>query len=438
MRYKITNFYINKKLKSFLFNIVLFLVIFNNIYATPSYKMTLEEIEILSSSSVQASVYIENIGEEFELTSYQCALSINQEIDLSSLSLTYLEGSSELLNKPDLYVGIENIDGPTELTFVSFIGNDIISSKTLLGTFILEGNIDISSVNLLDIQWNFEGTISTIITGEDFANITNPASHESIFPSPEEPLSIEKVNIVSSEASAITEGKYYPENLFDGGTSEEYMSDESSDKSSRWAVSGFPQWVTIDLGEETYIDHIKLDPYYSEKGVSYDCEFYAGENDNKTLISSATTEVGGQWSEHSFNGIRTRYLTMVVTGSEANSWCDFWEMEIYGNNSTTDVEEDEEFVEEETLPSEYEISQNYPNPFNPSTKVEVRMKESGSARLDVYNLLGERVLAVLDTELSAGVHEVNIDGSRLASGVYIYTLNIDNKFSQVKKMSLLK
>ena len=216
------------------------------------------------------------------------------------------------------------------------------------------------------------------------------------------------------------------------------MSDESSDKSSRWAVSGFPQWVTIDLGEETYIDHIKLDPYYSEKGLSYDCEFYAGENDNKTLISSATTEVGGQWSEHSLDGIRTRYLTMVVTGSEGNSWCDFWEMEIYGNNSTTDVEEDEEFVEEETLPSEYGISQNYPNPFNPSTKVEVRMKESGSARMDVYNLLGERVLAVLDTELSAGVHEVNIDGSRLASGVYIYSLNIDNKFSQVKKMNLLK
>ncbi len=48
------------------------------------------------------------------------------------------------------------------------------------------------------------------------------------------------------------------------------------------------------------------------------------------------------------------------------------------------------------LPSDYGISQNYPNPFNPSTKVEVRMKESGSARLDVYNLLGERVLAVLD------------------------------------------
>ncbi len=132
---------------------------------------------------------------------------------------------------------------------------------------------------------------------------------------------------------------------------------------------------------------------------------------------------------------------MIVTGSEGNSWCDFWEMEIMGNNSTTgvdEIEDDEELAEEETIPSEYGISQNYPNPFNPSTKVQVRMKESGSARLDVYNLLGERVLAVLDQELSAGVHEVNIDGSQLASGFYIYKLDIGNQFSQIKKMNLMK
>ncbi len=66
------------------------------------------------------------------------------------------------------------------------------------------------------------------------------------------------------------------------------------------------------------------------------------------------------------------------------------------------------------------------------------MKESGSARLDVYNLLGERVLAVLDEDLSAGVHEVSIDGSKLASGIYIYKLDIENRFSQVKKMNLIK
>ncbi|MCB9211736.1 MAG: T9SS type A sorting domain-containing protein, partial [Ignavibacteriales bacterium] len=72
------------------------------------------------------------------------------------------------------------------------------------------------------------------------------------------------------------------------------------------------------------------------------------------------------------------------------------------------------------------------------TKVEVKMKDNAVARLEVYNLIGEKVLAVLDEELSAGIHEINIDGSRLASGVYIYQLIVDNKFSQVKKMNLIK
>ncbi|MBK7978527.1 MAG: hypothetical protein IPK06_00655 [Ignavibacteriae bacterium] len=101
--------------------------------------MSIEDIKIEGIDKVSAEVYIENVGESFELTSYQCALSINQELELSSLKLSYVEGSSELLNTPDLYVGIENIDGTAELTFVSFIGNDVISKKTLVGRFVLEG-----------------------------------------------------------------------------------------------------------------------------------------------------------------------------------------------------------------------------------------------------------------------------------------------------------
>jgi hypothetical protein len=66
------------------------------------------------------------------------------------------------------------------------------------------------------------------------------------------------------------------------------------------------------------------------------------------------------------------------------------------------------------------------------------MKESGSARLEVYNILGEKVLSVLDEELSAGVHEVNIDASKLASGVYLYKLDVNNQFVQLNKMNLVK
>lgn len=417
----------------FLFNIFLF--------GNPTYKMSIDDLRIHSTKSIEASVYIENIGDPFTLTSYQCAFRINQELDLTNLSFEYVEGTTQLANQPISDLGVYNYDGITELTFVSYIGNDVISSKTRVGTFILELNFNILDILTLDLQWDFDGSISTIITGEGFANITNPSSHVSIFPQPEKTQEVEQISIVSSVASDVYGDKFTSEMLYDGIHSMSNGGEYSPSSDGRWAVSGFPQWVTFDLGEETHVDHIKVDSYDSEKGTYYECEFYAGDYDNKTLVVSGNTETGLQWSEYDMNGVKTRYVTMVVTDGVGNNWCDFWELEIFGSNSTTDVEdeeESEEVVDEETIPSEYGISQNYPNPFNPTTKIEVKMKENGSARLDVYNLIGERVLAVLDTELSAGVHEVNIDGSSLASGIYIYKLSIGNQFSQIKKMNLIK
>ena len=99
---------------------------------------------------------------------------------------------------------------------------------------------------------------------------------------------------------------------------------------------------------------------------------------------------------------------------------------------------EEEYSGEDILPTEYGVSQNFPNPFNPTTKIEIHMAESGSARLNVYNLLGEKVLTILDQELASGKHEITIDGSGLASGMYIYKLDVDKNFSEVKKMNLIK
>jgi len=59
-------------------------------------------------------------------------------------------------------------------------------------------------------------------------------------------------------------------------------------------------------------------------------------------------------------------------------------------------------------------------------------------KLNVYNILGERVAQLINTELTAGNHEVVFNGSNLASGVYFYSLVVQDKFFEVKKMILLK
>ncbi len=91
----------------------------------------------------------------------------------------------------------------------------------------------------------------------------------------------------------------------------------------------------------------------------------------------------------------------------------------------------------EGLPAEYFLGQNAPNPFNPVTGIRFGLKEAGFVRLTVYDLLGRRVARLVDGELEAGVHVANFDGHALASGVYLYELEV-NGFRSVRKMALLK
>jgi len=95
-------------------------------------------------------------------------------------------------------------------------------------------------------------------------------------------------------------------------------------------------------------------------------------------------------------------------------------------------------VEDESIVTTYELFQNYPNPFNPTTKIRFNIPEQGIVKLEVYDILGQRVKQLLNTELTAGYHEVVFRGNNLASGVYFYMLNVKDKFFEVKKMLLLK
>ena len=90
------------------------------------------------------------------------------------------------------------------------------------------------------------------------------------------------------------------------------------------------------------------------------------------------------------------------------------------------------------IPNDFQLEQNYPNPFNPSTKIKFYLKESGKVKLDVFNILGEKVVELVNGKLPAGSHEVVFNANDLASGIYIYKLNIEDKFNSVKKMILEK
>jgi subtilisin-like proprotein convertase family protein len=89
------------------------------------------------------------------------------------------------------------------------------------------------------------------------------------------------------------------------------------------------------------------------------------------------------------------------------------------------------------VPNHYQLDQNYPNPFNPSTSIRYFLPYKSNVKLNIYNAIGENVSQVFSGFQEAGTHEINFNGSSLASGVYFYRLQAGS-FIDTKKMILLK
>ena len=92
---------------------------------------------------------------------------------------------------------------------------------------------------------------------------------------------------------------------------------------------------------------------------------------------------------------------------------------------------------EGALPTGYFITNNFPNPFNPKTRIGITLPERGNVKLEVFNLLGQRVGEVFEQVFSAGTNYVDIELDGLSNGPYISRINIDNKYTVVKKMMLI-
>jgi len=92
--------------------------------------------------------------------------------------------------------------------------------------------------------------------------------------------------------------------------------------------------------------------------------------------------------------------------------------------------------------SSFRLMQNYPNPFNPTTTIQYEVIQNGHVSLKIYNLTGELVRTLVNTEQAAGIYNqtwdgLDYNGKKLPSGLYIYRY-ITNDFVKSKKMMMLK
>ncbi|MCK4640723.1 MAG: T9SS type A sorting domain-containing protein [Candidatus Marinimicrobia bacterium] len=92
--------------------------------------------------------------------------------------------------------------------------------------------------------------------------------------------------------------------------------------------------------------------------------------------------------------------------------------------------------------TDFQLYPNVPNPFNPSTTIAFRIPGDSNVRLDIYNVLGQHVQTLVNTQLNQGYHSYVWNGTTkencpAPSGIYFYKITYGNT-SKVAKMVLSK
>lgn len=92
---------------------------------------------------------------------------------------------------------------------------------------------------------------------------------------------------------------------------------------------------------------------------------------------------------------------------------------------------------EKYMATENILLPNYPNPFNPSTTIKYKIKDPGLVKLEVYDILGNKVRDLVNEVKDSGDYGVEFKSDNLSSGIYFCKISVNN-FTSIQKMILMK
>ena len=173
------------------------------------------------------------------------------------------------------------------------------------------------------------------------------------------------------------------------------------------------------LTGEGWVDGINLAP--GERQFYISCgpfKMALGDTQNVTVAI-----IGARTAEHYLNNI-----TVLKHFAGNVKW-------MY-DNWILDAEE------EHAIPTSFSLSQNYPNPFNPTTIISYDLPKMSNVEIKIYNILGEKVVTLVNELQQTGVKEVIWNGTddfgrAVSAGIYIYQIHTGG-FVESRKMVLLK
>lgn len=231
----------------------------------------------------------------------------------------------------------------------------------------------------------------------------------------------------------------------------------------RISLDGTGQTVYLGLADEAGTG---FDAHYDSPcpptapGVTNSIYLASDESAGNTLLSRLSTDVRGFEDKVVWKLVLTGSAAHQVNLENSSALCDLgyrlslrsadgtlqWRL---GSDQTVDLQPGEYSIVASRgshsgpmIPDDYFLSPNYPNPFNPVTTIAFGLPSAGRVRLEVFNLLGQKVVVLVDERMPAGVHEISWhgnsdDGVAVSSGVYFYRLETAG-FSQTRKMLLIK
>ncbi len=202
-------------------------------------------------------------------------------------------------------------------------------------------------------------------------------------------------------------------------------------------------WIVYDEYEGAVVTALAFDEHgnmwvgtWMDWGFGFVAKFFVAKFD------------GEEWTEYNRNNspLTTYEVSALAIDKEGNLW-----IGTYGGGLAIYREGGVIFgptaVEEETatsLPSTYLLSQNYPNPFNASTQISFNVPEQSHVKIEIYNVLGQKVRVLADSDYDAGIYQVRWDGmdnaeAPVSSGIYFYRMKTGSgKRAVTKRMVLLR
>lgn len=156
---------------------------------------------------------------------------------------------------------------------------------------------------------------------------------------------------------------------------------------------------------------------------------------NKEFFMIMNLAVGGNFTD-------ALAANQVTTPFPANMYIDYVRLSKLNGQGSVTIHDPSgvanEPVEETEVPSSMKLHQNYPNPFNPSTQIAYEIMETANVEVRVSDMLGRTISVLENGRKNAGAYTLSFDASGLSSGVYFYTLIVNNQLIDTKKMLLIK